>query len=64
MREMTNYAASLTGATGKALEPETVTVGPKQLIKIAEDVTPKPEKVVKGSSKSKKETTPAEVSHG
>jgi ATP-dependent RNA helicase DDX60 len=34
MKEMTTYAASLTGATGKALDAETITVGPKQLVKI------------------------------
>ncbi|KUJ17972.1 P-loop containing nucleoside triphosphate hydrolase protein [Mollisia scopiformis] len=50
MKEMTTYAASLTGAKGKALEPETVTVGPKQLIKFADEV---PEK---SASKSKKES--------
>ncbi|KAE8449822.1 hypothetical protein EG329_007299 [Mollisiaceae sp. DMI_Dod_QoI] len=49
MKEMTTYAASLTGAKGKALEPETVTVGPKQLIKIVEE---NPEK---NTAKSKKE---------
>jgi superfamily II RNA helicase len=37
MKEMTAYAASLTGAKGKALEPETITVGPKQLVKTVED---------------------------
>jgi superfamily II RNA helicase len=37
MKEMTAYAASLTGAKGKALEPETITVGPKQLSKTIED---------------------------
>ncbi|TVY82683.1 putative helicase [Lachnellula suecica] len=36
MKEMTTYAASLTGATGKALDAETITVGPKQLLKIPE----------------------------
>jgi ATP-dependent RNA helicase DDX60 len=41
MSEMTNYAASLTGAKGKALDPETITVGPKRLVKLAEE---KPEK--------------------
>lgn len=49
MKEMTTYAASLTGAKGKALEPETITVGPKQLIKIHEE---NPEK---NTAKPKKE---------
>lgn len=49
MKEMTTYAASLTGAKGKALEPETVTVGPKQLIKFADEASP---------PKSKKDQTP------
>ena len=49
MKEMTTYAASLTGAKGKALEPETITVGPKRLAKLVEE---KPEKP---SAKSKKE---------
>lgn len=40
---MTKYAASLTGAKGKALDPETITVGPKVLRKIV-DETEKPEK--------------------
>ena len=42
MSEMTKYAASLTGAKGKALDPETITVGPKVLRKIAEDKAEKP----------------------
>lgn len=33
MAEMVNYASSLTGAKGKVLDPETITVGPKQLVK-------------------------------
>jgi ATP-dependent RNA helicase DDX60 len=33
MAEMTKYAASLTGAKGKALDPETITVGPRPLTK-------------------------------
>ena len=33
MTEMVKYAASLTGAKGKVLDPETITVGPRQLIK-------------------------------
>jgi superfamily II RNA helicase len=49
MNEMTSYAASLTGAKGKALDAETITVGPKRLTKLAEE---KPEK---SSAKSKKE---------
>jgi superfamily II RNA helicase len=46
MKEMTSYAASLTGAKGKALDAETITVGPKRLIKEIED---------KPTTKSKKE---------
>lgn len=37
MNEMTSYAASLTGAKGKALDAETITVGPKRLVKEIED---------------------------
>jgi hypothetical protein len=55
MREMTSYAASLTGATGKILVPETITVGPKQLVKLAEEKPPKHEKDGKGATKSKEE---------
>ncbi|TVY52513.1 putative helicase [Lachnellula cervina] len=54
MKEMTTYAASLTGATGKALDAETITVGPKQLVKIPEA---KPSKSSAPSS-SKKENAP------
>lgn len=52
MSEMTSYAASLTGAKGKVLEPETIFVGPKKLVKLVEE---KPAKVEKSSAKSKKE---------
>ena len=52
MNEMTSYAASLTGAKGKALDAETITVGPKKLVKLVEEKPPKPEKV---APKSKKE---------
>ncbi|KAG9243714.1 hypothetical protein BJ878DRAFT_509403 [Calycina marina] len=45
MREMTAYAASLTGSKGRALDTETITVGPKALVKL----------VVEKKSKSKKE---------
>lgn len=55
MKEMTAYAASLTGATGKALDAETITVGPKRLIKLPEEDSPKTDKQEKASSKSKKE---------
>jgi superfamily II RNA helicase len=57
MKEMTAYAASLTGATGKALDAETITVGPKQLVKIATEETPKskPDKVSPKSKKDDKE---------
>lgn len=51
MKEMTSYAASLTGATGKALDAETITVGPKQLIKIPET------KPAKHQAPPKKENT-------
>ncbi|ESZ96877.1 hypothetical protein SBOR_2742 [Sclerotinia borealis F-4128] len=55
MSEMTSYAASLTGAKGKALEPETIVVGPKQLVKVAEEKPLKTSKVEKPAPKSKKE---------
>jgi superfamily II RNA helicase len=41
MNEMTAYAASLTGTKGKTLNTETITVGPKALIKLVEDSSPK-----------------------
>src|SRR3954467_2013920 len=53
MREMTSYAASLTGAKGKVLEPETIVLGPKQLTKLAEEEPAKPSKSEKPASKSK-----------
>ncbi|KAG9228916.1 hypothetical protein BJ875DRAFT_524841, partial [Amylocarpus encephaloides] len=53
MNEMTAYAASLSGAKGKALDAETITVGPKQLMKIVED------KPAKGPS-SKKDDSQAQ----
>ncbi|CAG8978987.1 hypothetical protein HYALB_00011031 [Hymenoscyphus albidus] len=49
MNEMTSYAASLTGATGKALDAETITIGPKQLVKLVE------EKPAKSAAALKKE---------
>lgn len=55
MSEMTSYAASLTGAKGKALEPETIVTGPKQLSKVAEEKPAKASKVEKTAAKSKKE---------
>ena len=56
MREMTAYAASLTGSKGRALDTETITVGPKALIKIVEDKPGKPApKVVKGKKDDPKE---------
>ncbi|QSZ32856.1 hypothetical protein DSL72_002436 [Monilinia vaccinii-corymbosi] len=55
MNEMTSYAASLTGAKGKALEPETIVTGPKQLSKVAEEKPLKTSKVEKPAAKSKKE---------
>lgn len=57
MREMTSYAASLTGAKGKALEPETVVVGEKQLLKVVEEKPSKASKVEKTSGTSSKDTT-------
>ncbi|KAH8807909.1 hypothetical protein F5884DRAFT_821438 [Xylogone sp. PMI_703] len=39
MREMLGYASSLTGATGKGLVAETITVGPKQMRKLIEDTS-------------------------
>ncbi|KAI9055505.1 hypothetical protein LZ554_000454 [Drepanopeziza brunnea f. sp. 'monogermtubi'] len=53
MSEMTAYAASLTGTKGKALDAETITVGPKKLIKLADEKPEKPEKPP--AAKSKKE---------
>ncbi|KAM3074302.1 hypothetical protein ACMFMG_002886 [Clarireedia jacksonii] len=53
MREMTSYAASLTGAKGKVLEPETIVLGPKQLAKLVEEEPAKQNKSEKLTSKSK-----------
>lgn len=61
MSEMTSYAASLTGSKGKVLEPETITVGPKKLIKLVEEKPTKPEKVEKPSSSKSKKDEPKEV---
>ena len=55
MKEMTAYAASLTGATGKALDAETMTVGPKRLMKLADETSTKSEKQDKVVPKSKKD---------
>jgi hypothetical protein len=55
MKEMTAYAASLTGTTGKALDAETMTVGPKRLIKGTEEDLSKSEKQGKGVPNSKKD---------
>lgn len=55
MNEMTSYAASLTGAKGKALDAETITVGPKRLMKMVEEKPAKAEKTAKPEKKSKKE---------
>ena len=55
MKEMTAYAASLTGATGKALDAETITVGPKRLAKLAEEEPSKSDKQDKVPPKSKKD---------
>ncbi|TAQ87818.1 hypothetical protein B7494_g3841 [Chlorociboria aeruginascens] len=57
MSEMTAYAASLTGAKGKILEPETITVGPKQLVKQVAEKPSKLEKPEKGL-KAKKDAAP------
>lgn len=54
---MTNYAASLTGAKGKVLDPETITVGPKQLVKL-EEKQPTP---IKPAAKSNKKEDPKDV---
>lgn len=51
---MTAYAASLTGAKGKALDAEIITVGPKRLIKLADKNSSKPEKQEGMLPKSKK----------
>ncbi|RDL40340.1 p-loop containing nucleoside triphosphate hydrolase [Venustampulla echinocandica] len=51
MSEMTSYAASLTGAKGRALDAETITVGPKRLVKPAE----KAEKAEKSSAIAKQQ---------
>jgi ATP-dependent RNA helicase DDX60 len=48
MNEMTTYAASLTGAKGRVLEAETITVGVKTLVKLVEEKPDKP------AAKSKK----------
>lgn len=62
MSEMITYAASLTGASGKALAPETITVGAKKLPKVieqeklADDSTAKPEKGKSGGKKAKAPT--------
>ena len=55
MNEMMSYAASLTGATGKALSAETITVGPKLLVKVAEEKPANHDKLENASSKLKKE---------
>jgi hypothetical protein len=44
MKEMTTYAASLTGAKGKALEPETITIGAKRPVKLTEKAEKAPAK--------------------
>ena len=73
MAEMQAYAASLTNATGRSLEPETVTVGPKILAEAPLDVAKengipvkskpsKPEQSSKSKNKqSKKETREQEM---
>jgi hypothetical protein len=58
MNEMTTYAASLTGAKGRVLEAETITVGPKTLAKLVEEKPDKP------AAKSKKEHAHHEASKG
>lgn len=61
MKEMTTYAASLTGAKGKALEPETLTVGSKRLVKLVEE---KPEKAAAKSRKDEAQDTPTQNKSG
>jgi hypothetical protein len=61
MKEMTSYAASLTGTKGKALDAETITVGPKKMVRIVEEKPSKPEKVVPKSKKEEDVCHPAEV---
>ena len=73
MAEMQAYAASLTNATGRSLEPETVTVGPKILAETQLDVAKenaipiksKPSKLEQSSKSknkpSKKETREQEM---
>jgi superfamily II DNA or RNA helicase len=67
MAEMTSYAASLTGAKGKALEPETITVGAKKLLKEAEEIPVKPtkhEKPGKPGKLTKGEDAPVNAKKG
>jgi len=60
MREMTAYAASLTGSKGRALDTETITVGPKALVKLIEDKPGKPApKGKKDDQKENKKAAPA-----
>jgi len=62
MNEMTSYAASLTGAKGKAQDAETITVGPRQPAKSVEETSLKSDKNAEGRPKSKREET-QEVHH-
>lgn len=55
MAEMTSYAASLTGAKGRALEPETITVGVKKLSKPEDEKPSKSSKPVKPGKPAPKE---------
>lgn len=66
MAEMTTYAASLTNAVGKALEPEIITTGAKPEKKEIENSKPKPQPKVnpKGGKKgapSRKEAMLAQI---
>lgn len=54
MAEMTSYAASLTGAKGKFLKPETITIGVQKFTKLQEDSQDKTE-TASGSKKGIKE---------
>lgn len=62
MSEMTAYAASLTGAKGRALDAETITVGPKRLAKSVEkaekdeksSITPKQQQALEKGAQSQK----------
>jgi superfamily II RNA helicase len=60
MNEMTSYAASLTGAKGKALEPETITVGLKRIVKVVEEKSEKSSAKLSRSKKEEPQETPSQ----